>query len=137
PAPTPPMIPAVTGNIGSMATLKLLSASAVPFMSKSVINAKSFNVHPRRGSAGQVTEMINAILIKRQYNFIKIALILTFVLSSGCATLSGNKQVISVDSQPRGAVVYLDGESEPLGKTPFFYSMQRVPNETFGTRCML
>ena len=67
-----------------------------------------------------------------QANKLKIIVILLSVLwiTGGCATVTGRKQVLSVDSEPRGAKVYLKGEPEPIGTTPFFYRMDRVPNDT-------
>jgi hypothetical protein len=48
----------------------------------------------------------------------------------GCASLGGNKQLVSVDSSPRGATVYLQGEKDPIGVTPFFYPLARVPSDS-------
>lgn len=47
----------------------------------------------------------------------------------GCATVGGNKQIVSIDSEPRGATMTLDGEKGPSGTSPFYLKMQRVPSE--------
>lgn len=46
-----------------------------------------------------------------------------FLLSTGCATMAGRSQIISVDSQPRGLLVSVDGE--PQQQTPFFFAQTR------------
>jgi hypothetical protein len=51
-------------------------------------------------------------------------------LLTGCATVTGRKQILSVDSEPRGAKVYLKGEQTAIGTTPFFYKTDRVPSDT-------
>lgn len=53
---------------------------------------------------------------------------------SGCGTIGGTKQLISVDSTPRGATVFLKGEQEPIGITPFFHQMSRVPSDSMEFR---
>jgi hypothetical protein len=51
------------------------------------------------------------------------------MLLAGCATLGGNHQLVSVDSDPRGASATLEGEPRPAGTTPFYLRLQRVPSE--------
>jgi hypothetical protein len=50
---------------------------------------------------------------------------------TACASVGGNHQVVPIDSKPRGLDVYIVGEAQPVGSTPFFYNMQRVPHDTF------
>lgn len=59
----------------------------------------------------------------------KLLPIILIILSTGCASLAGNHQLVSVDSDPRGAAATLSGESKPSGITPFYLRMQRVPSE--------
>jgi hypothetical protein len=55
------------------------------------------------------------------------AVFLTFAM--GCASIAGNRQLVMIDSAPRGATVYLEGETKPIGQTPLIHRLQRVPNE--------
>ena len=59
----------------------------------------------------------------------KLLIFLLISVLSGCATVGGNHQLVSVDSDPRGADATLDGETKPSGTTPFYLRMQRVPSE--------
>lgn len=47
----------------------------------------------------------------------------------GCASLSGTRQVVSFDSQPRGVQVQ-DEQGKPLGITPFFAQLPRQPEQS-------
>lgn len=50
---------------------------------------------------------------------------LWLLLGSGCATIAGTKQVISIDSEPRGVDVRDAHSGRPLGKTPVFAELPR------------
>ena len=60
--------------------------------------------------------------------------VMLLMILQGCATIGGNHQVVAVDSNPRGLDVYISGATQPIGSTPFFYSMQRVPHDDFSFR---
>ncbi len=51
--------------------------------------------------------------------------LLSFGCLAGCATLGGTRQVVSIDSPVRGAVVQ-DDDGRPLGTTPFFARIKRT-----------
>ena len=51
-------------------------------------------------------------------------LIVSSALVSGCGSLMGQQQYVSVDSAPRGAQVH-DAKGRVVGKTPFFAPVSR------------
>lgn len=56
----------------------------------------------------------------------KIYLIFSFSFLCSCATLTSRSQLISIDSSPRGANVYLKSKLRKIGTTPFFYELPRT-----------
>src|SRR5689334_5303715 len=50
-------------------------------------------------------------------------LIIFALLLSSCGTLTGRKEIISVDSDVRGETVFQD--DRPIGRTPFFTEQTR------------
>ncbi|MBM4343393.1 MAG: hypothetical protein FJ100_08445 [Deltaproteobacteria bacterium] len=52
------------------------------------------------------------------------AVLAAALLVSGCATLGGTRQVVSIDTPVRGAVVH-DDDGKVLGTTPFFARVKR------------
>lgn len=58
---------------------------------------------------------------------------IAFLLLSGCATiLKGSKETLTVDSEPRGAKVYLNGN--PIGHTPLESQVPSKDDYTFEFR---
>lgn len=58
-----------------------------------------------------------------------LLIILSFLLLS-CGTIGSRRNIIPVDSSPRGASVYAD-DNEPLGTTPFFLIKEKKLNQEF------
>lgn len=56
------------------------------------------------------------------------------LLASGCATLGGTRQYVSVDSEPRGLEVVDQAQGTVLGRTPFFLPLKRQRAHSFELR---
>jgi hypothetical protein len=64
----------------------------------------------------------------------KISRLLLMIATTGCASLGGNTQYVSIDTDPRGVQLFLEGESAPIGTSPLLYKLQRTPSETISAR---
>ncbi len=55
-------------------------------------------------------------------------------LGTGCATVEGREQIVSLDSAPRGAVITRRGDGVVVGVTPVLIAQPRAEQQSYGLR---